>query len=216
MSISIRTLTLALCLMGCWLTSSNPLVGQSNQPQRVNQPPQATQLPAAAGAAGQAVKPANYNLAGHWAGVSYLDETKLKQKYDSLTDPAQKEALVRAAEAFLSLVVAVEYKANGTMESDVEMLSTNGEVVREVVVGTWRVVETKGLKLIVEIQERVPDKTPEPVRKFFQFYEGGDHLATPIETAPELAELNPLIVFERLPAAVVAEMQKAQPPKVDR
>jgi hypothetical protein len=161
-------------------------------------------------------KPANYNLVGHWAGVSYLDEAKLKQKYDSLTDPAQKEALVRAAEAFLSLVVAVEYKANGTMESDVEMLGTNGEVVREVVAGTWRVVEAKGLKLIVEVQERVADKTPEPVRKFFQFYEGGDNLATPIETAPELADLNPLIVFERLPAEVVAQMQKAQAPKVDR
>ncbi len=216
MSNSMRQPIVGFCLVCCWLLSSDHLSGQINQPGRSTQPPSAAPLNSSAGQTNPIVKPANYNLTGHWAGVSYLDETKLKQKYDSLTDPAQKEALVRAAEAFLSLVVAVEYKANGTMESDVEMLSTGGEVVREVVVGTWRVVETKGLKLIVEIQERVPDKTPEPVRKFFQFYEGGDNLATPIETAAELTELNPLIVFERLPAAVVAEMQKAQPPKVDR
>jgi hypothetical protein len=55
------------------------------------------------------------------------------------------------------------------------------------------------------------------VRKIFQFYEDGLNMASPVETSTELADLNPLIIFERVPDAALAEnVDPAAPPKIDR
>lgn len=159
---------------------------------------------------GDQVGPAkpNYSLVGLWVGVSHLDEEKLEAKYKQLTDPAQQKEFVQAVETFLSLAVAVQYQADGGMESDAEITDLTGESIRETVSGQWRVVETKGLKLIVEIHERSPDGRVTTTRKLLQFYEDGEHLATPVETCQWLADLNPLLVFERIPPEVAAEMQR--------
>ncbi len=155
-----------------------------------------------------AAKP-NYSLIGMWVGVSYLDEEKVAARYNQFTDPQQREAFVKAVETFLSLAVAVNYQADGTLDSDAEIMDAGGEVIRETISGQWRVVESKGLKLLVEIYERSPEGQVTTSRKLLQFYEDGEHLATPVETSELLADLNPLIVFERMPPDVVAEMQRA-------
>ncbi|HMP80375.1 MAG TPA: hypothetical protein PKD54_13050 [Pirellulaceae bacterium] len=151
----------------------------------------------------------NLSLVGLWVGVSYLDEEKVTAKYNQIQDQAQREAFVQAVESFLSLAVAVNYQANGTLESDAEIMDAQGDTIREATSGQWRVVESKGLKLLIEIYERSPEGQVITTRKLLQFYEDGEHLATPVETSELLADLNPLVIFERVPPEVVAEMQKA-------
>ncbi|MFN9343696.1 MAG: hypothetical protein ACK6DB_14055, partial [Planctomycetota bacterium] len=92
-----------------------------------------------------------------------------------------------------------------------------GKPVREVVQGTWKVVEHRETRFLVEFLEQGADKSTTTVRKIFQFYEDGLNMASPVETAADLADLNPLVIFERIPEAALAEnTDPAAPQKIDR
>lgn len=145
------------------------------------------------------------SLHGYWAGVGYLDIEKLEQKLAGLKDETARQKLNAQADLFLSMVAVMGFQANGKWESELELTDESGKPVREGLRGTWKIVESRADRFLVEILELKSDKTTETVRKMFQFYDDGHHMATPVETAAELADLNPLIVFERIPAEAVAE-----------
>ena len=139
-----------------------------------------------------------YQLKGVWAGVAYLDEEKLKEKIEALPSVAEKKAFITKAELFLSAVAAYEFKENGDYETDFEINTDDGEVARAATIGRYKVVENDGLKMVVEFVEKTKEATAAREKKLIQFYEDGDHMAVLVPAPEELADCNPLLVFERV------------------
>lgn len=186
-------------------------------------PAQAATLPAVPAAlagnqaAQQPIRITATSLNGYWAGVGFLDEQKLAAKLAAMTDETAKKQLETKANLFLSMVAVIGLQPNGQMVSEVEVTDASGKPMREVVKGTWKVVEQRESRFLVEFLEQADDKSTTTVRKIFQFYEDGWNMASPVETSAELADLNPLIIYERIPEAAVAEnVDPAAPPKIDR
>lgn len=170
-----------------------------------------------ADAPAQPVRISATSLNGYWAGVGFLDEQKLAAKLAAITDEAARKQLEARANLFLSMVAVVGLQPNGQMVSEVEVTDASGKPVREVVQGTWKVVEQRESRFLLEFTEQGADKSVTTVRKLFQFYEDGLNMASPVETAADLADLNPLIIYERIPEAALAENpDPAAPPKIDR
>lgn len=210
-----------VCLCSCLFIAGSV---SAQQALPVQQPGTLPAVPAAlAGnqpaspASAQPVRITATSLNGYWAGVGYLDEQKLDAKLKTLTDETQKKQLQEKANLFLSMVAVMGLQPNGQMVSELEVTDAAGKPIQEVVQGTWKVVEQKENRLLVEFLEQGADKSTTTVRKVFQFYEDGLNMASPVETSAELAEFNPLIIFERVPDAALAEnTDPAAPPKIDR
>ncbi len=145
-----------------------------------------------------------FELKGVWAGVAYLDEDKLKAKFDLLQTPEEKEAFIRKGEAFLSAVAAFRFTADGQFESDIELLNISGEIERAAAQGRYRVVESQGPKFMVEFIEIVADGKSEKEQKLLQFYEDGQHLAILVPAPEEFKDCNPLMIFQRVPEQQLA------------
>jgi hypothetical protein len=209
-----------VCLCSCLFVAGSV---SAQQALPVQQPGNLPAVPAALAGnqpgnqAGQPVRITATSLNGYWAGVGYLDEQKLEAKLKTLTDETQKKQLQEKANLFLSMIAVMGLQPNGQMVSEIEVTDAAGKPIREVVQGTWKVVEQKENRLLVEFLEQRADKSTTTVRKVFQFYEDGWNMASPVETSAELAEFNPLIIYERVPDAALAEnTDPAAPPKIDR
>lgn len=210
-----------VCLCSCLFIAGSVSAQQAQQAQ---QPSNLPAVPAALAGnqpanqpPAQAVRITATSLNGYWAGVGYLDEQKLEAKLKTLTDETQKKQLQEKANLFLSMVAVMGLQPTGQMVSEIEVTDATGKPIREVVQGTWKVVEQKENRLLVEFLEQGSDKSTTTVRKVFQFYEDGMNMASPVETSAELAEFNPLIIYERVPDAAIAEnVDPAAPPKIDR
>jgi hypothetical protein len=141
----------------------------------------------------------NYQLVGIWAGVAYLDEDKLEEKLKALPSEESRQELLNKARNFLNIIGAFEFKANGEYESDFEIVVPNGDGPREMIQGKYRIVESEGLKRVIELikNERAADEPAE--KRLIQFYEDGQHIAMAIPAPGDLVEFNPLVIFERVP-----------------
>ncbi len=155
-------------------------------------------------------------LDGIWAGVGYLDQEKLTKQLESMPEGDAKEILMHKAGTFLSIVAAMEFRADGQLETDMEITGEDGEVVREPTIGTWKIIEVRDSRRLVELNETLDDKSERSTRQLIQFYEDGQHIAVVIESDPALADFNPLIVMERVPAEKIAKAEAAHGPKFDR
>jgi len=83
---------------------------------------QVAPAPNSAAIAGE-TQPNLNELPGIWLGNAVLDQAKLTQKISSLT-PAQQELVLAKATSFLSTIMAVEYRSDGTLENDLEMVES--------------------------------------------------------------------------------------------
>lgn len=146
----------------------------------------------------------NYQLKGVWAGVAYLDEEKLKAKVDAIQNADEKKALMAKAQLFLSAVAAYEFKETGEYESDFEIDTDDGEIARAATIGKFKVVEADGPKMIVQFLEKTKEPDAAHEKKLIQFYEDGEHMAVVVPAPAELADCNPLLVFERVSAEQLA------------
>lgn len=146
---------------------------------------------------------------GVWAGVGYLDEEKLAAQLQAMPEGEAKTTLITKANLFLSLVAALEFKADGSLETELEITGVDGKVLREPAVGRWTLVETRENRALVELVERLPDQTERTSRRVLQFYEDGEHLAMLMETDAALQEFNPLVIMARIPVGVVAQAPAA-------
>jgi hypothetical protein len=145
-------------------------------------------------------------LDGVWAGVGYLDEEKLAAQLQTMPEGEAKTSLITKASLFLSLVAAMEFKPDGSLETELEITGTDGKVLREPAVGRWTLVEARENRALVELVERLPDETERTSRRLLQFYEDGEHLAMLMETDAALQEFNPLVIMARIPAGSVAQL----------
>lgn len=135
-------------------------------------------------------------LPGIWLGNAVLDKAKLTQKISSLT-PEQQELVLAKAASFLSTIMAVEYKSDGTLENDLEMVSMDGQVMRDGSQGNWRVLETRVDGLLVETSETLPNGTIAKTESFLKFFADGNRFVTAVTLGQDLQDCDAMIVFEK-------------------
>lgn len=141
-------------------------------------------------------KPTSNDLPGIWLGNAVIDKAKLTQKISSLT-PEQQEMILAKASSFLSTIMAVEYKTDGTLENDLEMVSMDGQVMRDGSQGNWRVLESRDNGLVIETSETLPDGTIAKTESFLKFFADGNRFVTAVTLGPDLRDCDAMIVFEK-------------------
>ena len=142
----------------------------------------------------RALSQVEQKLAGVWLGAAFLEEKLVEAEFEAKDGDEAKLAFVNEAEAFLSTVVAIHFKHDGTFEQDIELSATGA---RQTGTGTWRVVSQQDDKLIVETTERDSDGNAVKSESLYQFYPNGDEFAMPAPVGDSLAKCNPLLVFSR-------------------
>ena len=142
------------------------------------------------------VTPTAQTLTGLWYGEATLDGDKLRQKINGLPQAQQQLALAKA-NSFLSTVMAIDFRSNGTVENEVEIQSVDGQTFSDHSVGSWKVVESRPEGLVVETNEKLPDGTLASSQLFYQFLGDKDHIAIAAPVGEELSECDSYIVFER-------------------
>jgi hypothetical protein len=149
------------------------------------------------------------HIVGVWAGVGVVDQQLLADKLVTLSGEEQ-EQLKAAASAFCSTVVAIEFRAEGAWEMDIEMKAVDGEILRDATVGSWRVVDQSENVVLVETTEPQPDGTTTQQRWHCEFVGDFDHLAIPTPLNSALVDCKPAFAFERLDAKSMTELRTAE------
>ena len=141
-------------------------------------------------------------------GKAILDREKYQQKVAQLDPETQKEIGLKA-KRFLSIVMAMEFRDNGTVENEVEILSPEGETVRGGSVAQWQVMESKPHGLLVQVQENLPDGNVATGQMYYQFSADRNRIAIKAPVTEELQGCDAMIVFTRhsLPPTNVAARQ---------
>lgn len=141
-------------------------------------------------------QPTSNDLPGIWLGNAVIDKAKLTQKISSLTTE-QQELILAKASSFLSTIMAVEYKPDGTLENDLEMVSMDGQVMRDGSRGNWRVLESRDSGLVIETSETLPDGNIAKTESFLKFFADGNRFVTAVTLGPDLRDCDAMIVFEK-------------------
>ncbi len=146
------------------------------------------------------------NLMGIWLGSATLDEAKFRSKLDNLTSDQQQLALAKAT-SFLSTVMSVEYKRDGTLVNDLELISIDGQVLRDGSTGSWKVVESKDDGLVIETQETLSDGSVATGHSYLKFFANGSRFVAAVPVCDDLLGCDAMLVFDRqkLPDASLAE-----------
>ena len=93
--------------------------------------------------------------------------------------------------------MAVEYKPDGTLENDLEMVSMDGQVMRDGSRGSWRVLESRDSGLVIETSETLPDGNIAKTESFLKFFADGNRFVTAVTLGPDLRDCDAMIVFEK-------------------
>lgn len=182
-------------MLGCAKSESQP----NNDAATQHQPPEVQQRRDQVAEARPAL------LHGVWLGGATLDETKLQQKLDSLP-PAQQQVALAKARSFLSTLMAIEYRKDGTVENDLEIISVDGQLLRDGSVGNWNVVKQSANQVVVETQEQLSDGSTTTDQFVYHFFEDGSGFSLSVQTDDDLDGCDAMMVFERqmLPPTNVA------------
>jgi len=189
-------LGLAACLLsGC--NSSEP-TDNTSEPETTTQ--QTTPQDQVA-----QVSPAQ-KLTGVWLGEAMMDEAKFQQKLAQLS-PEQQQLTLAKARSFMSMAMAIEFRSDGTIQNGVEIVSTDGQVLRDSAYGKWKIVSTKDNDVVVETLETLSDGTVVTDQNIYTFLPEGNRFAMAVPVGGELQDCNPMMVFERksLSETTVAE-----------
>ena len=145
-------------------------------------------------------------LTGVWLGAAQLDQAPLQDALNQML-PAERAVTLTKARSFLSTVIAIDFRKDGTVENEMEIVSTNGQVLRDGATGTWSVIESTSEGILVETVEKLSDGTTSKSQTRYRFLTNDNEFAMPVEVGQELAQFNARIVFQRqsLPATNIAE-----------
>ncbi len=145
-------------------------------------------------------------LTGVWLGAAQLDQAPLQDALNQMP-PAERAVTLTKARSFLSTVIAIDFRKDGTVENEMEIVSTNGQVLRDGATGTWSVIESTSEGILVETVEKLSDGTTSKSQTRYRFLTNDNEFAMPVEVGQELAQFNARIVFQRqsLPATNIAE-----------
>lgn len=137
---------------------------------------------------------AEQKLAGVWLGAAVLKEDLVEAEFEAKADDEARLAFVNEAEAFLSTIVAIHFKRDGTFEQDIELAATGA---RQTGSGTWRVTGQQDSKLIVQLTELDAEGNEIQAENLYQFYPDGNRFAMPAPVVDSLTKCSPLLVFSR-------------------
>ena len=145
-------------------------------------------------------------LTGVWLGWASLDQSRLQEALSQLP-PAQRAVTAAKAKSFLSTVMAIDFRRDGTVENDLEIVATNGQVLRDGTTGNWTVLESTIQGVLVETTETIADGSVSRAQKRYQFLSSENEFAMPVEVDAELSQFNARMVFQRqsLPPTNVAK-----------
>ena len=175
----------ACLLLGC---------SKSDPPTEVGMNESTTQSSTSADSVAAAMP--EQQLSGVWLGSAVMDEAKFEQKISEL-NPEQQQLLIAKAGSFLSMVMAVEFRNDGVMENGVEMVSTDGQLLRDNSVGKWKIISAENNDLLVETQETLSDGTVATDQTVYKFFPDGNRFAMSVPASEELQGCNPMLVFQR-------------------
>ena len=193
MTIAFVSLVGVVGLMGCAKNDTGSNVAKAKS---TSEKADTTELSAGSDAKqDQQANGADSKLTGLWLGGGFLDEAKLQAKLNAQT-PDQQNLTIARARTFLSTAMAIDFRKDGSVENEIELVTTDGQTIREGSTGAWKVVEVKEGGLMVETQENLVDGTISTNRGFYQF-DNNDQFRLAVPVSPELEGCNAMMVFAR-------------------
>ncbi len=136
-------------------------------------------------------------LAGIWVGSAWLEEAKVNAILDGDADQGTKNAFITEAEVFLTTIMAIDFKPDGTMEQHVELTLPNGAEDEMIGVGTWEITGRDGERAVLRMVEVNADGTETESQRLVQFSNNGLQFAIPAPVSESLANCDALIVFDK-------------------
>lgn len=148
---------------------------------------------------------------GTWLGQAIMDETTLEQKLEQLP-AAEQERVFVIAENFMSTVMAMDIRQDGSIESEIEMQPLGERPIRESTVGQWRATQVDNDQLAVELAELAADNSTVVTKRNFRFYPDRNAFVMSFPIPPELEGCEAVIIFERQSAVanVAQQVEKSQ------
>lgn len=145
---------------------------------------------------------------GTWLGQAILDETSLEKKLEPLP-PAEQERIFVIAQNFMSTVMAMDIRQDGTIESEIEMQPMGEGPIRDSTVGQWRATQVDHDQLSVELAELAADNSTVVIKRDFRFYPDRNAFVMSVPIPDELQGCEAVMIFERQsPVANVAQQSE--------
>lgn len=143
-------------------------------------------------------QPAGFQLSGIWYGESRIDVNAANAKLSNLTE-AETQRLQSIINAFGSIVMATEFRADGVLELDMMIAGPDGTPLRDRSIGTWKTLEAGPTAIKIETSEYSGEETEPKTKIYLYKILGNDHFEfVPESIHPELFTLSPRIVFQRV------------------
>ncbi len=136
------------------------------------------------------------SLVGIWLGQADIDVDKAQQRMAALEgdDRAQLESLVGD---FMTTIMAIDFRDDGTMDSEIELTFGGQDSELEASHGTWKIVDVQQNCVTVATVEQLADGSVEESQQSFEFDEDRNVLVTTVPVQNGLRDLNPRLVFRR-------------------
>lgn len=134
-------------------------------------------------------------LVGTWMGGAAINEALLEQVLQN-TNPERRDAILREARTFVSTQMAIEFHADGSMETAVEIQPDGMPPIAGQTAGSWRIVEQSPVAIVVETAEH-SSNGPVIRRKTWRISPEGNRIVMKADTLQELAGCEPLIWLDR-------------------
>ena len=145
-----------------------------------------------------------HQLVGVWMGRGAISQNSLAIAIDGLSAETQQR-VTAAAESFLATEMAVEFKANGQMESAVEVINKMGQRESGIGIATWEASPTinRGEFRVTSV-EKQPNGSSATDYKTYRVSDDGQTLILLVDLQGLLGQCNPHIVMQRQDVETVA------------
>lgn len=142
-------------------------------------------------------KASQHELVGVWLGRGTLDQNAITVALQGLSVETQRQ-VTTAAGAFLATEMAVEFKAEGKMETAIEVVNKQGQRESGVGIATWEASPTvrDGEYRVTSVEEQL-DGSKVTDHKTYRVSADGRTLVLLVDLPGLLGQCNPHIVLTR-------------------
>jgi hypothetical protein len=153
-------------------------------------------------------------LVGIWLGTARWDRDGFQRHLEGVTDANDRLRLSQMAQTFESISIGMEFRSNGEMEIEMEIIPPNSTPIRESTVGNWRVKSINGNSFILECSEQTDSGQMQTQTLQYELSGDRNQLVTAAPVGEDLRAFQPQFVFERRVAASVAESPETHEPVI--
>jgi len=136
------------------------------------------------------------HLIGKWSGAAGIDRELVATK-KSLLEPGQQDAFQSLVDQHLATFIDAEFRGDESLSVILESKQANGQLSREVANGRWELIESNEGALVIEVTLQREIGTETKSRLQFVQVQGSDEIAMFAPSGPELADCQPVFVFEK-------------------